>query len=443
MLLIIKHNLQWDSSYTHSLPQLCLFTLSKLASTCFLVFVEIIADISPILQSSLCLVDIDENYIELPTEVPHLPGREDLIKELTDVLSKYGVEPPQGQIYLRTPNTSGRSDEYDSNSSFESLSEDLDSSSERPQRVLLKKTTSFKGPRSRARQSTGERPRTRRLRSHSSSPSVRRKFSKDISYMMQPRTLKVLDDRTRTSEEEDETKCKGISNGSRTLPNPRLAAMMALAQKAGIDPGSVIRKNRLGGDLSRATYAVKENFFIYGERAQQVSRKIQHESELNIIIRDVFLNRFTQLLVDYESFVLIPKQDKEQWLANREHMHNFDKAAFLSDQSTLALPFMTLFVETQAFASLIDMKILASWDDANPRLSFFDKKRDILKVKLGIIRSHVYERCGYFPKSSKFVSEVQLKILFMDFCLQVYMIIQDQLQCSSASVFHSLVIILK
>ena len=355
-----------------------------------------------VLQSSLCLLDIDENYIELPTEVPHLPGRDDLIKELTDVLSKYNVRPPQGQIYLRTLTTSRRSDEYDSNSSFESLDDDLESSSEKPQRVPLKKATSFKGTRTRGRQSSGERPRMRRLRSHSSSPSLRRKATKDISYMMQPRTLKILNSKKMTNESEDETKGKEISNGSKTLPNPRLAAMMALAQKAGIDPKSVISKDRLGGDLNKATYAAKENLFIYGERAQQISRKIQHESELNIIVRDVFLNRFTQLLVDYESFVIVPKQEKEQWLANREHMHNFDKAAFLSDQSTFALPFMTLFVETQAFASLIDMKILASWDDTNPRLSFFDKKRDLLKVRLGIIRSHVYERCAYFPKSSKY-----------------------------------------
>ena len=346
-------------------------------------------------------MDIDENCIELPAEVPHLPGREDLIKELADVLSKYGVQPPQGHVYLRTLNTSKRTDDYDSESSYESLDVDLDSSSERPERVSLKKATSFKGPRNRGRQSTGERPTVRRLRSHSSSPSMRRKNNSDISYKMQPRKLKVFDDRKRTDEEDNEAKGREISNGSKTLPNPRLAAMMALAQKAGIDPSSVINKDRLGGDLSKATSAAKENLFIYGERAQQISRKAQHENELNIIVRDVFLNRFTQILVEYESFVIVPKQDREQWLVNREHMHNFDKAAFLSDQSTFALPFMTLFVETQAFASLIDMKILASWDDTNPRLSFFDKKRDLLKVRLGIIRSHVYERCVYFPKSSK------------------------------------------
>ena len=350
-------------------------------------------------------MDLDENRIELPEEIPVLPGRADLIKELADVLSKYGVTPPKGSIYLRPNNTSKRENDYDSNSSFESLDTDLESSYERPERVPPNRTSSFKGQqRTRGRLSTGERPTIRRNRSHSSSPSLRRKGCNDITYKMQSRTLTAFDSKKRTSgdKEEGTSKERDSGNESKTLPNPRLAAMMALAQKAGIDPSSVISKDRLGGDLNKATYVGKEDLFIYGERAQQISRKMQHENELNIIIRDIFLNRFTQLLVEYESFVIVPKQDREQWLSNREHMQNFDKAAFLSDQSATALPFMTLFVETQAFASLIDMKILASWDDTNPRLSFFDKKRDLLKVRLGIIRSHVYERCIYFPKSSKF-----------------------------------------
>ena len=355
-------------------------------------------------------MDIDENIIELPEEIPHLPGRDDLIKELVDVLSKYGVKPPQGSVFLRAFNSSKPEEDYESNSSYESLDTDLDCSYEKHERVPLKKATSFKGQKNRGRPSTGERPTIRRHRSHSSSPSLRRKEydvtkkeRNDISYKMQPRKLKVFDDKRRIPSQNTDSASKDIANGSKTLPNPRLAAMLALAQKAGIDPSSVMSKNRLGTDLNKQTFVGRENLFIYGERAQQISRKKQHINELNIIIRDVFLNRFTQILVDYESFVIVPKQDKEQWISNREHMQNFDKAAFLSDQSTSALPFMTLFVETQAFASLIDMKILASWEDCNPRLSFFDKKRDILKVRLGIIRSQVYERCVYFPKSSEFL----------------------------------------
>lgn len=41
-------------------------------------------------------------------------------------------------------------------------------------------------------------------------------------------------------------------------------------------------------------------------------------------------------------------------------MHNFDKATFLSDQPDVNLPFLSRFIETQMFASLIDRKIQAS-----------------------------------------------------------------------------------
>ncbi len=316
------------------------------------------------------------------------------------MLSKYGVDPPKGYVILRSNCTvGGREDGFDSNSSQESLNIELENSYEKRERVAPNRASSFKNQnRIRGRLSTNEPPGTRRHRSHSSSPSLRRKSQNDISHKMQTRKLTMLEPKIGLNNARKASAENASVDGSKTLPNPRLAAMMALAQKAGIDPSSVIVKEKITTNVEAGG---RENLFIYGERAQQISRKVQHENELNIVIRDIFLNRFTQMLVEYESFVIIPKQDKEQWLSNREHMQNFDKAAFLSDQSTAVLPFMTLFVETQGFATLIDMKILASWEDTNPRLSFFDKKRDLLKVRLGIIRSHVYERCSYFPKSSK------------------------------------------
>ena len=50
----------------------------------------------------------------------------------------------------------------------------------------------------------------------------------------------------------------------------------------------------------------------------------------------------------------------QQWLITRETSQNFDKTAFLSDQSDETLPFLAPFIETQMFASFIDQKILDS-----------------------------------------------------------------------------------
>ena len=66
-------------------------------------------------------------------------------------------------------------------------------------------------------------------------------------------------------------------------------------------------------------------------------------------------------------------------------------------------PFLTLFVESQGFVSLIDLKIMTLWEDSDPRLAFFDKRIDKLKVKRGIIRSDSYKKCENIPIASKFL----------------------------------------
>lgn len=53
----------------------------------------------------------------------------------------------------------------------------------------------------------------------------------------------------------------------------------------------------------------------------------------------------------------------EQWLSTRETMQNFDKTAFLSDQPEPHLPFLSRFIETQMFATLIDNKIVSLWEE--------------------------------------------------------------------------------
>ena len=66
-----------------------------------------------------------------------------------------------------------------------------------------------------------------------------------------------------------------------------------------------------------------------------------------------------QLFSSYESFVIHQTGDSvQQWLNNRETSQNFDKTAFLSDQSDDTIPFLAPFIETQMFASFIDQKIL-------------------------------------------------------------------------------------
>ncbi|KAJ8340189.1 hypothetical protein SKAU_G00348220 [Synaphobranchus kaupii] len=126
--------------------------------------------------------------------------------------------------------------------------------------------------------------------------------------------------------------------------------------------------------------------------------------QLNIQVREVFANRFTQMFADYEVFVIQPSQDKEAWFSNREQMQNFDKASFLSDQPEPYLPFLSRFLETQMFASFIDGKILCHDDeDKEHVLRVFDLRVDkirMLNVRTPTLRTSMYQKCANIAESA-------------------------------------------
>lgn len=64
---------------------------------------------------------------------------------------------------------------------------------------------------------------------------------------------------------------------------------------------------------------------------------------------------------------------------NRDNMHLFDKATFLSEQPAHHLPFLSRFIETQMFASLIDSKVMSMWNELDSNIKLFDKRVAQLK----------------------------------------------------------------
>ncbi|KAK0086189.1 hypothetical protein PV325_003612 [Microctonus aethiopoides] len=103
----------------------------------------------------------------------------------------------------------------------------------------------------------------------------------------------------------------------------------------------------------------------------------------NNAVREIFLNRFVQLFAGYDHFVIHPNQDKDEWLNNRDSMHVFDKATFLSDQPAQHLPFLSRFLETQMFASLVDNKVMSSWSELDSNIKVFDTRIAQIKKKVG------------------------------------------------------------
>lgn len=73
---------------------------------------------------------------------------------------------------------------------------------------------------------------------------------------------------------------------------------------------------------------VKEDTSTNKDLKVQCDEDEMKKHQLNIRVREVFANRFTQMFSDYEVFVIQPSQDKESWFSNRDQMQNFDKVAF-------------------------------------------------------------------------------------------------------------------
>ncbi|KAG7454392.1 hypothetical protein MATL_G00259240 [Megalops atlanticus] len=137
------------------------------------------------------------------------------------------------------------------------------------------------------------------------------------------------------------------------------------------------------------------------------------DAKLNVQLREVFASRFTAMFADYEAFVIQGAQDLESWLTNREQMHNFDKASFLSDQPEPYLPFLSHFIETQMFATFIDNKIMSQWEEKEPLLRVFDARIEKARLYSGrapSLRSSHYHRCTNLKEAAQAIEQRLMKI---------------------------------
>lgn len=198
--------------------------------------------------------------------------------------------------------------------------------------------------------------------------------------------------------------------------NPRLASLEKIRQKTGIQTNVPMDSSKV------KSYSAEDLDTI--PAVSTLCPKELRRLDFNLEIREILVNWFTQVFLDYESFVIHPldDQDMEQWIQNREQMENFDKAAFLSDQPGSFLPFLAPFVETQMFATFIDTKLIGWWAEADSRLAVFDQRISQMKNRLGIVRSHSYERCQSVKSARKYckITDCNVKLtrlqLFNYFC---------------------------
>uniref|UniRef100_A0A8D0N7W8 DENN domain containing 5B n=1 Tax=Sus scrofa TaxID=9823 RepID=A0A8D0N7W8_PIG len=172
--------------------------------------------------------------------------------------------------------------------------------------------------------------------------------------------------------------------------NETIARLQALAKRTGV----TVEKMDLSASLSDKEKDLK----LQCEEAEL------RDYQLNVQLREVFANRFTQMFADYEAFVIQTAQDMESWLTNREQMQNFDKASFLSDQPEPYLPFLSRFIETQMFATFIDNKIMSQWEEKDPLLRVFDSRIEKIRlynVRAPTLRTSIYQKCSTLKEAGE------------------------------------------
>ena len=175
-----------------------------------------------------------------------------------------------------------------------------------------------------------------------------------------------------------------------TMPSihPQLAKMLQLAKKAGIET-SISHLLKSPDEETEDVESADADEEEVGDMCMYtgITMEKQIDMDFNNNVREIFLQHFIQLFANYDKFVIPPQSDYDTWLTSREHLENFDKAAFLSDQPESSLPFLSPFLETQSFASLIDNKILSEWYPCDPQLALFDLRIADLKQNRGMLRS--------------------------------------------------------
>ncbi|XP_068745412.1 DENN domain-containing protein 5B-like isoform X1 [Montipora capricornis] len=329
-------------------------------------------------EASLCLVDIDNCTVTTPEDLPMFPDSQELVEELNETVKRFNVCIPQdGETSLSESGVNSLENSLEISQNYASNgSSDYEtaSNSGSPQESPRSRSPCLETPSPRS-----ESPNLKARKVKNRDPSKRREWER----------LKASRSEWKVPKSKSST-CLDVSK------NPRLQAIAAIAERTGIiAPISTVASSleKCVSDTQLTQYNDSDNEFIFGEEAKEIPRSQQHENEFNTAIREIFANRFTQLLLEYESFVIHPNQDLEDWTSNREQMQNFDKASFLSDQPQQFLPFLSPFTETQMFASFIDMKIMGVWEELDPRLAVFDQRVESLKTRLGITRSPSYEKC--------------------------------------------------
>ncbi|KAG8138323.1 hypothetical protein E2320_004234 [Naja naja] len=158
--------------------------------------------------------------------------------------------------------------------------------------------------------------------------------------------------------------------------NETIARLHALAKRTGV----AVDKMAITASLAEKETDVKRH----------CDEQELKDYKLNVQLREVFANRFTQMFSDYEAF-----------------------ASFLSDQPEPYLPFLSHFIETQMFATFIDNKIMSQWEEKDPFLRVFDsriEKMRLYNVRIPSLRTSTYQKCTTLKEAAQAIEQRLIKM---------------------------------
>lgn len=306
-------------------------------------------------EATLCFVDIDKKIIQLPEELPVFPHKLDFMAEIISVLDKFEIErdrshePVIKNGYATTARSSA-SDHADVMISSCTLPSGLQAARRSKERFNQLQETVYT------------------LGNNSSSPTS---SNQHLEYQPLIAHPSKIDHVPRIA---DFLKRKGVRAQS---PSPLMTGSFHESSADAVDATL---------SPSRISASRRDSLQRQQQQQQQATPKLSLEEQyyqdlrINNALREIFLNRFVHMFYSYDSFVIYPNQDKEEWLSNRETLQNFDKSSFLSDQPEHHRAFLSRFLESQMFATLIDNKILSMWEtEPDTNLKLFDQRVKMLR----------------------------------------------------------------
>lgn len=306
-------------------------------------------------EATLCYVDIDKKTIQLPEELPQFPHKYEFMSEITTVLDKFHVERDKTleQFSLGI-----------SSSSLTSSASSLSTSILNP-KMFYHQRGSNSGSDYDVMTSSCTLP--------SGMHQIKRK----------PPSIMHENNSSNNWITDRLTTFNGVGNGSTTSSGNGYYPLshQNIIKRTGVQINELAVANLENDDKMPSKLQMQQQ---QQQQQKQLTKLEQYyeDQRLNNSIREIFLNRFVHIFSAYEHFVIYPNQNKDDWLSNRETLQNFDKASFLSDQPEHHRPFLSRFLESQMFATLIDNKIMSIWDNIDlidTNLKLFDNRLKILR----------------------------------------------------------------